>query len=242
MFLLALSHWKLVEEPAAASCLHGPPCSRRQRHRRHPANYIAIAALVAPFIAHFSVVHRPGGSDVLLAYALLGTWSSRIENNSWRRAIPSLLGRGVKPSSLSAGVLRSARSSIVASLRGALNFQLELYMILAAVTAFADDFRDKRGVWFVDNIAALMALVRGRGNSESLDQMALRIHAALFSIRAWVYFEWVSSESNWADGISRDGLADPWQQRHRFEPGRCVGVPMLLRLPVRAAVTVFEHL
>ena len=120
--------------------------------------------------------------------------------------------------------------------------QLELYMILAAVTAFADDFRDKRGVWFVDNIAALMALVRGRSNSESLDQMALRIHAALFSIRAWIYFEWVSSESNWADGISRDGLADQWQQRHSFEPGRCVGVPMLLRLPVRAAVTVFEHL
>ena len=120
--------------------------------------------------------------------------------------------------------------------------QLELYMILAAVTSYASDFRDKRGVWFVDNIAALMALVRGRSNSESLDQMALRIHAALFSIRAWVYFEWVSSESNWSDGISRDGLADQWQQRHSFEPGKCIGVPMLLRLPVRAAVTVFEHL
>ena len=120
--------------------------------------------------------------------------------------------------------------------------QLELYMILAAVTSYASDFRDKRGVWFVDNIAALMALVRGRSNSESLDQMALRIHAALFSIRAWVYFEWVSSEANWSDGISRDGLADQWQQRHSFQPGKCIGVPMLLRLPVRAAVTVFEHL
>jgi len=120
--------------------------------------------------------------------------------------------------------------------------QLELYMILAAVTVFADDFRGKRGVWFVDNIAALMALVRGRSNSESLDQMALRIHAALFSIGAWIYFEWVSSESNWSDGISRDGLADQWQQRHGFTPGRCVGVPLLLRLPVRAAVTVFQHL
>ena len=34
-----------------------------------------------------------------------------------------------------------------------------------------------------DNIAALMALVRGRSDSHSLDRMAMQIHAAFFAIK-----------------------------------------------------------
>ena len=68
------------------------------------------------------------------------------------------------------------------------------------------------------------------------------IHTALFALQSWAYFEWVSSESNWADGISRTGLEDEWHQRHQFSPSRCVCEPDLLRLPLKAAATVFDFL
>ena len=115
-------------------------------------------------------------------------------------------------------------------------------MILVALTECAQAFRGKRGVWFVDNIAALMALVKGRSNKDLLDQMALQIHAALYALECWIYFEWIASEANWSDGVSRVGLDDPWLQTHRFEPCRCAGFPSMLLLPFRSLVNVISVL
>ena len=78
--------------------------------------------------------------------------------------------------------------------------QLEMMMVLAAIIEDGAQLKHRRGIWFVDNVAALMALVRGRSNQPALDQMALLIHTALFTLRAWVYFEWVESAANWSDG------------------------------------------
>ena len=81
-------------------------------------------------------------------------------------------------------------------------------MVLAGLAKWAAELRERRGVWFIDNVAALMALVRGRSDSSSLDNLARAIHTAIFALKAWIYFEWVPSESNWSDGISREGEAD----------------------------------
>ena len=120
--------------------------------------------------------------------------------------------------------------------------QLELYMVLAGLARWAEEFREKRGIWFIDNIAALMALVRGRSRSQSLDNLARAIHAAMFALKAWIYFEWVPSDSNWSDGISRDGARDGWYRRNRFKLRNCVCMPKLLQLPTTAMVRVFEML
>ena len=40
--------------------------------------------------------------------------------------------------------------------------QLELLMVLLALFARPGMFRAKRGVWYIDNTAALMCLFRGR--------------------------------------------------------------------------------
>ena len=102
--------------------------------------------------------------------------------------------------------------------------------------------RQARGVFFIDNTAALMALVRGRSNQESLDSMALLVHLALFVLQAWVYFEWVETKSNWADGISRLGMDDPWYQENHFAVTETVFPHLLLGLPIQPALLVFEYL
>ena len=53
-----------------------------------------------------------------------------------------------------------------------------------------------------------MALIRGRSDAPDLERLAHLIHIALFSLRAWVYWEWVPSKSNWSDSFSRLGEAD----------------------------------
>ena len=40
------------------------------------------------------------------------------------------------------------------------------------------------GIWFVDNIAALTSLIRGRSNNEELDSMAGAAHGLLFEALA----------------------------------------------------------
>ena len=54
--------------------------------------------------------------------------------------------------------------------------QLEMMMVLAALIECGMHLRYARGVFFVNNTAALMALVRGRSNQAALDHMALLMH------------------------------------------------------------------
>lgn len=54
--------------------------------------------------------------------------------------------------------------------------QLELLMVLQALLTFLDAFRGATGVFYVDNIAALMSLVRGRSDSHELDYLSRLIH------------------------------------------------------------------
>ena len=76
--------------------------------------------------------------------------------------------------------------------------QLELAMILYGLVAQPSDFRGKRGIWFVDNTAALMALIRGRSSSGDLSRLFQLIHLCLFALGCTLYWEWIPSKSNWA--------------------------------------------
>ena len=120
--------------------------------------------------------------------------------------------------------------------------QLELVMVLIAMLKLPDELRGKRGVWFIDNTAALMALVRGRSNSADLDRLAGSIHAALFAMQIWMYFEWVESKSNWADGISRESLKDAWHRRHGFVGSTCTFPASVLGLPLRPTILLFQFM
>ena len=120
--------------------------------------------------------------------------------------------------------------------------QLELMMILAAILRHGPKLKHTKGIWFVDNVAALMALVRGRSNEPALDHMALLIHAALFVLHAVIYFEWVESGANWSDGISREGLQDSWHRQNHFSSEVAVMPYPILGLSIKPALKMFEYL
>ena len=93
--------------------------------------------------------------------------------------------------------------------------QLELLTVYMGLAYNASSARGMHGICFVDNIAALMSLIRGgRSNNEELDSMAGAVHGLLFALRSACYFEWVQSKDNGSDGVSRQGAQDPWFQRH----------------------------
>jgi len=81
--------------------------------------------------------------------------------------------------------------------------QLELSMVLYALIERPDLFRNRQSLWFLDNVAAVMTLVRGRSSSPDLAKLCHLIHLALFALRAQGYWEYVQSKSNSADDTSR---------------------------------------
>ena len=93
---------------------------------------------------------------------------------------------------------------------------LELSMVLYGLAARASCFRGRRGYWYIDNVAALMALIRGRSSSPDLERLAHLVHIALFALNASIFWEYVPSKSNWADAVSRVGFQDPWLHSHHF--------------------------
>ena len=109
--------------------------------------------------------------------------------------------------------------------------QLELLAVLVALTEVAGLVRGTNSIWFIDNVAALMALVKGSSGSHSLDQMAKIVHLACFAIRSVPYFEYIESKANWADEISREGTQGNWAPRNAFSVKECGVVVELLTLP-----------
>ena len=111
--------------------------------------------------------------------------------------------------------------------------QLELSMVLYALVGRPDLFRHRHGLWFLDNVAAVMTLVRGRSSNADL---------ALFALRAQGYWEYVQSKSNWADDISRLGVDDPWWRCHGCEFYASDLPTIFFQLPFVAVILTFEFL
>ena len=93
--------------------------------------------------------------------------------------------------------------------------QLEVLMVVVSLVRQGTALKVRRGVWFI----ALMSLIRGRSSVGSLDQMAMLVHAAAGAFQVELYFDWISSEANWSDKISRIGWADVWLRENGFRRG-----------------------
>ena len=68
-------------------------------------------------------------------------------------------------------------------------------------------------IWFVDNIAAAVALIKGASTKEDIMMTTVAIHVLLTKHRIRVWIEYVESASNPSDGLSRDGVQDEWTIR-----------------------------
>ena len=56
----------------------------------------------------------------------------------------------------------------------------------------------------------MCSLIRGTARPEDVGKLAAAVHLKLIELQSRVWYEWIDSNSNPADGLSRLGLEDPW--------------------------------
>ena len=81
-------------------------------------------------------------------------------------------------------------------------------MVFQSLITFPSAFRNTTGVYFIDNVASLMALVNGRSDRPEFDIIAQRINLLLFCRQCSLWLEWIPSKSNWSDASSCKGFLD----------------------------------
>ena len=65
-------------------------------------------------------------------------------------------------------------------------------------------------VWFIDNESAAACAIRGGSGLPEVEAAVQATHLLWLHLGCRVWIEWVDSNSNPADGLSRLGLEDPW--------------------------------
>ena len=71
---------------------------------------------------------------------------------------------------------------------------------------------NRDAVWYIDNESAVSALVRGSSSQEDVHEIAQYAQLLFYLLKTRIWFEWIDSESNPSDGLSRKGVLDPWTQ------------------------------
>ena len=71
-------------------------------------------------------------------------------------------------------------------------------------------FQGQDLIWFVDNEAAAAAIIRGSSSSSDVDSILQLSALLLLQLEARLWVEWINSDANPSDGLSRDGLDDSW--------------------------------
>ena len=65
-------------------------------------------------------------------------------------------------------------------------------------------------LWFIDNQASVTAVIKGCSAEGDVHEIAHLAAVSRCAQRTKVWFEWIDSDSNPSDGLSRLGLLDPW--------------------------------
>ena len=71
-------------------------------------------------------------------------------------------------------------------------------------------------VWFVDNTAALSGCVKGGSKEPTLAKLVALFWVLCYRLDCRVWLEFVESDANWSDGISRDLDKDEFSKEHGF--------------------------
>ena len=88
----------------------------------------------------------------------------------------------------------------------------------------ASSLRSSDVIWFVDNQGAASSLAKGSSGAPDIDRLVALSHLVWARLHVRVWIEWVDSEANISDGISRYGFDD--------ETSRSLGVvPEYFSLP-----------
>jgi hypothetical protein len=88
---------------------------------------------------------------------------------------------------------------------------------IIATFNLCNELRHQDVIWFIDNQAACSALVKGSSSHGDLAALAAIAQLMLTKLGTRTYFEWVDTEANPADGLSRAGLADSWTKAQHWQ-------------------------
>ena len=82
-----------------------------------------------------------------------------------------------------------------------------------ALWLFEEELRGKSVTWYIDNVSAQAALIKG--SSPVVDSCPMALVSALHATRlgCMVWYEYVGSAHNTSDILSREAWADPVAQR-----------------------------
>jgi len=94
--------------------------------------------------------------------------------------------------------------------------RIECCMLPALILEEMDLLRGRDVVWFVDNTAALCGTVKGGSKNATLAKLIAMTWILCFRLNIRIWFEFVDSEANWSDGISRDFDEDIFAKTHEF--------------------------
>ena len=81
--------------------------------------------------------------------------------------------------------------------------------------------QERRVLWLLDNSASLHALIKGTSGNIHLSRAVELFYMCAYWFKVHVWFEFVDSESNYADGISRDLAGDTFCQSTHVQPREC---------------------
>ena len=117
--------------------------------------------------------------------------------------------------------------------------KVEAYALILGVIYHWDSLKNRDMIWFVDNSTALYSAVKGSSGDTDVETMI-----QVFYLLSWVgnfrvYWEFVESAANWADGASRLLLEDRWHVQHGFQIEQVapISIPRLHALDTISSVT-----
>ena len=93
----------------------------------------------------------------------------------------------------------------------------ESLAILTALRAMPQRFAQRSVLWFLDNQASLSSLIRGTSTQDDVHELVQGVHLTLHQLSCRCWWEWVDTESNISDGLSRSGVLDPWTQSQNWD-------------------------
>ena len=94
--------------------------------------------------------------------------------------------------------------------------RIECLGVLLVLLTQVETLAGRDVLWFVDNTSVLGALLKGSTADTVVHVMCEVVHLFLFQTHTSVYFEWVESDANWADGVSRQLSKCPWAATQGF--------------------------
>ena len=93
----------------------------------------------------------------------------------------------------------------------------ECCMLPITLMNFRNIFAGRDVLWLCDNTTALYSIVKGTARGPQLDCIVAVFHFLLYFLNVRCWLEWVGSNSNYSDGISRELDKDPFSTAHGFE-------------------------